>query len=138
MKRLTCVALGLALLAAAALTRSPSYAADKDPTIKEIMTKAHKGGDALLGTLGKDLKADSPDWDKVQKETKELVELGTSLGKNDPPKGDKESWMKLTAAYLDTAKDLDAAAGKKDKDTAAADQKKLTGSCMNCHKAHKG
>jgi hypothetical protein len=137
MKRLIYVALGLALLAAAALTRSPSYAADKDPTIKEIMTKAHKGGDAILGTLGKDLKADSPDWDKVQKETKDLVDLGTALGKNDPPKGEKDSWMKLTMAYLDTAKDLDAAAGKKDKDTAAADQKKLTGMCMNCHKAHK-
>jgi hypothetical protein len=138
MKRLTWGALCVALLPAAALTLSASYAADKDPTIKEIMTKAHKGGDALLSTLGKDLKADSPDWDKIQKETKDLVELGTALGKNDPPKGDKDSWVKLTMAYLDTAKDLDGAAGKKDKDTAAADQKKLAGSCMNCHKAHKG
>jgi hypothetical protein len=138
MKRLTWVATGLAMLTGLALMLPPSSAADKDsPSIKEIMTKAHKGGDSLIGKLGTELKADDPDWAKVQEQTKDLVELGAALGKNTPPKGDKESWEKLTTAYEDNAKDMDKAAQKKDKETTAADLKKVMNMCMNCHKVHK-
>jgi hypothetical protein len=133
-----CVATGLALLVAAVLLLPPSTAADKDsPAIKEIMTKAHKGPDSLIGKLGAELKDDDPEWPKVQAQTKELVGLGAALGKNTPPKGDKESWEKLTTAYEDNAKDMDKAAQKKDKATTAADLKNLTNMCMHCHKAHK-
>jgi mono/diheme cytochrome c family protein len=107
-----------------------------DLTIKEVMGKAHKGPNSLLANLGKDLKDDEPEWTDIQKETKELVELGTTLGKNDPPKGDKQSWKNLTKAYLDNAKALDAAAQKKDKATAQSYQAKLAGSCKACHTAH--
>jgi hypothetical protein len=110
----------------------------KDPSIKAIMTKAHKGGNSLLATVGKDLKGADPDWDDVQKKTKDLVKLGTSLGKNEPPKGDKGSWEKLTSSYVDTAKQLDAAAGAKEKSKAVTAHTKLTKMCMACHKAHKG
>src|SRR5436309_5139842 len=88
----------------------------KEPSIKDIMTKAHKGGDSLIFTIRKDLKEDEPDWKEVQKDSKELVRLGTSLGKATPPQGEKASWEKLTKAYLVSAKDLQAAADKKDKD----------------------
>ena len=139
MTRLTCVAAGLALLAVLGLVLAPTRAADKDnPSIKEIMTKAHKGGDSLIGKLGAELKAPEPEWATVQEQTKELVDLGTALGKNEPPRGDKESWEKLTKAYLDNAKDMEAAAEKKDKATTAADLMKVRGMCMKCHQAHKG
>jgi len=111
---------------------------DKEPSIKAIMTKAHKGGDSLLATVGKDLKAADPDWEDVQKKTKELVKLGTSLGKNEPPKGEKASWEKLTKSYLDTAKQLDKGAQAKEKSKAVAAHTKLTKMCAACHKAHKG
>jgi hypothetical protein len=128
-----------AVLVVLAASWTPSSADDdKEPTIKEIMTKAHKGGNSLLNTVGKDLKAADPDWAEVQKKTKELVKLGTSLGKATPPKGDKESWEKLTKSYTDTAKDLNRSAGNKDKDKAVGAQMKLTKMCANCHMAHKG
>jgi cytochrome c553 len=127
----------LAACAALVLVASSSGAEDKTPPIKEIMNKAHKGGDSLLATVGKDLKADKPDWDDVQKLSKQLVELGTALGKNKPPKGDQDSWDKLTKEYVETANTLVAAADKKEKKDAAAAQAKLAGSCMACHKAHK-
>ncbi len=73
----------------------------------------------------------------MQAKSKELVKLGTSLGKNEPPQGEKESWDKLTQAYLDCAKTLNGAAEKKDKETATASQTKLTTMCMTCHKVHK-
>ena len=57
MKRLACAAAGLALLAGVAVAA--------DPTIKEIMTKAHKGGTSLLANMGKELKEDEPDWNDV-------------------------------------------------------------------------
>jgi hypothetical protein len=107
-----------------------------DLTVKDVMKKAHAGPNSLLANIGKDLKDEDPDWSDIQKETKELVDLVTALGKNDPPKGDKESWQTMTKAYLDKVKALDAAAQKKDKATAQSSHAKLKDSCNACHKAH--
>src|SRR4051795_1452459 len=68
----------------------------KDPTIKEVMGKLHKGANAPLQQVKKDLQGGNPDWDEIQTITKEFVTLGTALGKNEPPTGDKASWDKLT------------------------------------------
>jgi hypothetical protein len=132
MKRVLCAAALLIVFGVAAAQDK------KDPSIKDIMTKAHKGGDSLIGKLGTQLKADPPPWAEVQKETKDLVDLGSALGKNTPPKGEKESWDRLTKGYVVTAKDLDADAQKKDKAAATEALTKLRGMCSNCHKAHKG
>jgi cytochrome c556 len=136
MKRLACVVSVLALLAVLALVTSPA-AAQKDPSIKEIMTKAHKGNNSIIASVGGELRGDDPDWPDVQKQTKELVTLGMALGKNDPPKGDKDSWQRLTQQYVANAKALDAAAQRQDKTAAQAVHKKLTSSCAACHKAHR-
>lgn len=129
MKRVLCAGAGLALLAGLAVAA--------DPTIKEIMTRAHKGSKSLLTNMAGELKEDEPDWNDVQKDSKELVELGTSLGKNKPPKGDQANWDRLTRDYLSTAKALEAAAQSKDKPAAQASIKKLRDSCMACHRAHR-
>ncbi len=127
-----------AVLVGLAVTLGPSGAEEKkDPSIKEIMTKAHKGADSLIGKLTRELKADTPEWEPIQKQTKELAELGASLSKATPPQGEKESWEKLTKAYVANAKEMVEAAGKKDKDTTAADVMKVTKMCANCHMAHK-
>jgi hypothetical protein len=133
-KRVLCGGLALAVLAA--LT-ALSAADDKEPSVKDIMTKAHKGGDSLLEKLGPELKADEPKWDDIQKQTKELADLGASLQKAKPPRGEQESWDKLTKAYADNAKALDAAAQKKEQKAAQDDYMKLKTSCMTCHRAHK-
>jgi cytochrome c553 len=137
MSRVMPLSTGLTVLAVLAVALGWASADDKTPSIKDIMTKAHKGGDSLIEKLGKELKADEPKWDDVQKETKELVDLGSALGKNDPPKGEKESWAKLTKQYVDEAKVLDGAAQKKDKAAAAEAQKTLKTYCAACHKEHK-
>jgi hypothetical protein len=130
---------GLALLAIGAwATGWVSAQNGTTPNIKEIMTKAHKGPTSLLMALGMQLKADQPEWGAVQKETKELIGLGECLSKNEPPKGEKDSWSKLTQAYVKEAKELDGAAQKQDKKAATAAQAKLSGSCKACHAAHRG
>jgi hypothetical protein len=138
MMRLANLVAIVALGAVAALVLAPSRADDKKPpTIKEIMTKAHKGANSLLSELGKDLKEDSVDWGHVQEHAKELLDLGKGLAKNEPPRGDKASWEKLTKLYEETATTLTKAAEKKDQKAAQAAQKKLAGMCKNCHSAHK-
>jgi cytochrome c556 len=128
-KKLTSVMLALAVLAAVALAA--------DPSIKEIMTKAHKGGDSLIEVVGKAAKADTPDWDTINKSTDQLVDLGKSLSKaefpKDAPKGTKEGWAKQTMIYNEQVAALDAAAGKKDKDATFTAFTKLKNSCGGCH-----
>jgi cytochrome c556 len=129
MKRLAYAAAGLVLLAGLAVAA--------EPTVKEIMTKAHKEGSGLLADVGKALREDEPDWDDIQKETKELVELGTALGKAKPPKGEQDSWDRLSKSYLDKVKALDAVSQKKDKSGAQNAFKSVRTSCGACHMAHR-
>jgi cytochrome c556 len=110
---------------------------EKTPTIKQVMKKANAGPNSLLAEVGKGLKPDEPDWDDVQKQTKEMATLAAALAKNDPPQGEKESWEKLAKQYHESAKALNEAAQKKDKKEAVALRKKISGSCAACHKAHK-
>jgi hypothetical protein len=131
MKKWACVAGLLALVMTASV-----LAADLD--IKMIMKKAHSPT-GLLYNIGKDLKDDEPDWDNIQQETKELASLAAMLEMNKPPMGDKESWARLTAQYLAMAKDLDAAAQKKNLSGAKSVQARMSNdnTCKGCHKLHR-
>lgn len=94
--------------------------ADEDKpkyTIKEVMKEAHKSG------LYKKVAENKAD----QEEKEKLVDLYTSLPKNEPPKGDKQEWKKQTEAMLKAAK----GALKDDK----AEAKKLL-KLVNCQKCH--
>jgi cytochrome c556 len=108
------------------------------PSIEDIMQKVNKKNTGLHAEVGKALMAGTVDWDTLQKKTKDYSTMADALGKNDPPKGSKTSWTKLTKMYADDAKTLNAAAEKKDKTGASAAIRKLQGECMACHKEHKG
>jgi hypothetical protein len=131
MKRLAGMASVLAVLVIA-----PAFAQEKTPTIKEVMTKLHRGADCLRARLGKALKADAPAWGDVQQQTREFARLAEALGKNKPPQGDKESWERLTDEFGKLSKAMNEAAEKKSKPDAQAALAKL-GNCATCHKAHK-
>jgi hypothetical protein len=137
--RLTKLLALVALVTVAGLTLAPSRAEDKKtPTIKEVMAKANKGNSALLGVLKKELAAQDINWDHVQEHAKELLDLSKALGKNEPPKGEKASWEKLTKQYEDNATALNKAAEKKERQAATDARNKLQGSCAGCHKLHRG
>jgi cytochrome c556 len=109
-----------------------------NPDIETIMKKVNGGKGFQKKQLPDALKASPIDWTSVQKITKEYSELCSYLGKNEPPKGDKQSWDKLTKEYAANAKKLDDAAEKKDKDAVVKTQQVLGASCNACHKQHKG
>lgn len=137
MRRWAYLAGMLAVLGVGILVFEPVGAANKALTVKEIMKKLHKGPDAPLALVKRGLQADQPDWEEIQKTTRDFAVLGEALAKNDPPKGGKDSWEKLCKEYADSAKAMDEAARKKDSTGALAGQKILAGSCSTCHKAHR-
>lgn len=125
-------------LVVASATLLAGQGEEKTPSIKEVMNKLHKGAKAPLATLKTQLNAASPNWDRIEKETKDFVILGASLAKNDPPKGEKASWKKLADSYFADAKALDDAAKAHDLAAAKAARDKIQASCKACHVPHKG
>ena len=103
--------------------------------IKAIMRKL-AGPNPLPKRLGNELKAEMPDWDAIQVQTKDFAALAKELGTHEPPKGSKESWTTLTDAFADAASDLDKAAQAKDVAAANTACDTLANSCAACHKEH--
>jgi hypothetical protein len=106
-------------------------------SIKGIMGKVTRGPMSLHFQIEKELKADNPDWAKIQPQASEYAQLAADLGKYDPPKGTKDSWGKLTSDYSASASALDNAAKAKDKDGAKSAHAKLANSCNTCHREHR-
>ncbi len=108
------------------------------PTVKSVMAKLHKGSKSGFAVLKKQSEATPPDWAAIGKTTKDFVILGASLEKNEPSKGDKDSWKKLADKYFADSKALDDAATAKDLAALQAAQKVMGASCKACHTAHRG
>jgi Cytochrome C' len=108
------------------------------PGIKQIMGKVAKGPNSLTPVIGKELDLDPPPWESIQAQTKDYAQSASNLGKYDPPKGSKESWTKLTAAFAESAAELDRAAMAKNKETAKVAHDQLKNSCNACHQEHRG
>jgi hypothetical protein len=105
--------------------------------IHEIMGKLAKGPGALTSLLATELKADKPEWDKVQVQSKEVAELAALMGKCSPPQGSSSSWQEKTTSLASSANALDQAAGAKDKEAALTAHKAIMASCTSCHTAHR-
>ena len=105
--------------------------------IKQIMGKLARGPQSLTPVIGSQLDQDPPPWETIQGQTKEYAQSASELGKYDPPKGAKESWIKLTTEFAKSASELDRAAGAKDKDAAKVAHEELKNSCNACHQEHR-
>jgi hypothetical protein len=101
------------------------------------MNRLDKGPNSL-NTIAASLKADPPPWEAIQTQTKAYAETAADLGKNEPSRGSKESWEKLSAAFAASAAALDKAAQAKDLTAAQGAENKLRGSCKECHDGHRG
>src|SRR5581483_4804599 len=116
MKRIGCLVGVIAVVVGLNWLLSDTPAQEKkELTIKQIMAKAHKGCDALLSKIGKELAVSDIPWKEVDEQAEELVKLGKALAAKKPKKGDEASWKDLTGKYTDNAKALEKAAHKMDK-----------------------
>ena len=109
-----------------------------NPVIKEVMVKIGKGPNALTPTIAKELKEAQPPWDAIGSQAHEVSTLAASIVKEEPTRGDKESWARLSGIFLASADELDKAAQSKDQAAATNAHAKLANGCMECHRAHRG
>lgn len=106
--------------------------------IRNIMVKLDdRRPQGLTKAIKTGLETPQPDWPTIEKQAREYAALATELGTYDPPRGSKESWAKLTAALNTSAVDLEKAAHAKKKENALAVSRRLSGSCMECHREHR-
>lgn len=106
---------------------------EKLPDISEIMKKGHAKTDGYIAKIRESAKDEK--WEDANKYAKSLALLGEALGKNKPPKGEADSWEKLSKKYAENTKLV--LKGTEDKDAKAVN-KGLGGiNCGECHKLHK-
>jgi len=136
---LASTALTLSLLAVALWVLPAGAQNGKPPTAKELMQKLNKGPNSLCPTIGKELKAENPSWEQVQKDAKEFVTLATALAAAKPPKDEDNTWDKHAKAYAADARALESAVDKKDKAAAQKAHAKLANmkTCNDCHGLHR-
>ena len=109
----------------------------KTPLINEIMkaiggTKTEKGLCGKCAAAGKDEK-----WEDAQKLAKSLSECCANLPKNKCPKGDADSWEKLSKQFAEQAKAIEKAAADKDSKAFGESIETFTKACGACHMAHR-
>lgn len=126
-----CAVGGIALVLAVGVSAKPT--ADSW-SIEDVMKKvtSKKGAVAKANAAVKDGK-----WEDAAKVSKDIKKGGEDLGKNEPHKGDKDSWKKLTKTFADNTKAMVDAIDKKDKDAFEKASKAIGGSCKTCHDSHK-
>src|SRR5262245_14526433 len=125
------------LLALAGLSARLDAQGDKPPAIKDVMRKVNSPTGIYFG-LARDLKDEPPAWDEIQQQTRLIVQHVDGLARATPPKGDMESWQRLTKAYAEQARALDQAARRMDRAAALAAHARMgNAACMACHKAHR-
>jgi cytochrome c556 len=129
----------LAVLLIAGIAAGPAGASsdEETPSIKKVMKKLNSGKNASVNKVKAALKGDSPSWSEIQKESKVIATLAATLPKNDPPRGDKESFEKLAKAFASAGKSLEESADKEDLTASREAMKKISTSCMPCHKSHR-
>ncbi len=129
-------ALGLCLTAGLFTVSGVVFADDKKDAkieIHEIMEKV-PGKKGLCVTCATAAKAGK--WEDAQKASAEMKKYGEALGKNDPPKGSKDSWAKHTKVFGETMTAIDDAAQKKDSAGVEKAAAAFGKSCKACHDAH--
>lgn len=122
-------------LALVAVLGSAAAQDDKTPSISKIM-KTFSGKNGVCAKCAAAGKA--ANWDDAQKYAKSLTQCGANLGKNKCPRGDADSWEKLTKKFAEQTAAIEKAAAAKDAAALNDAVGAFTKSCGACHSVHKG
>lgn len=104
--------------------------------IEDVMKKAFKKN-GFRDSVNNELKKDSINWDTVKKASGDWVKLTEKLGKASPPKGNGDSWKKLSDEHYKTVKELADAVEKKDKAKVTKALDTMKKACETCHNIHR-
>jgi cytochrome c556 len=108
--------------------------AEKTYDIHDIMHKLHSK-DGSFGKLKGAVKGMK--WDDASPLAKEAATYAADLPKNDPPRGDKKAWEKISTKYHDSMKAVAEGVEKKDAPGTTKAMGALGGLCKMCHDSHK-
>jgi cytochrome c556 len=107
---------------------------DKKPAAIDVIMKKVNGKKGLVAKVEEAGKGEK--WDDAGKDAAEIKKLTADLGKNDPPKGDKDNWAKLSKKYAEQGAAIADAVEKKDAKALATAVKSIKGGCKECHDTH--
>jgi hypothetical protein len=116
-----------ALLASCGLTICLSEEKSKEPDVKKMMQRAHKGKTSPLAIVQDEVKRDMPNWILLEKNTKPLTELAGAIK-------DNETYTSRPGPYVAAIKLLSSATEKKDLEQARRAVAALDKSCAGCHR----
>jgi cytochrome c556 len=129
-RSLVAVVISAFAITAANVNATEDKAWDIETVMKKLMNK--KGAIEKSKAAVKEGK-----WEDAAKLAKDIKKGGEDLGKNAVPKGEKESWEKLTKSFAENTKAMSDAVEKKDKEAFEKAAKAVGGSCKSCHDSHK-
>jgi len=130
---------GLKLVLLVGLAAGVAYLGSATAGEEKVKPQDIKGCMAFQNKVRKDLAAQAKkgNWEDIQKQTEEWLDVAKTLSSQKPPKGDEKSWKEITEKYSATVKSIDEAADKKD---AAGLNKGLAAvgtMCQGCHSKHR-
>jgi cytochrome c556 len=130
---------GLKLLLLAGLAAGVGYLGAANAQEEKVKPENIKGCMVFQNKVRKDLAAQAKkgNWESIQKQTDDWLEVAKTLSSQDPPKGDKASWKALTDKYAATVKSIDAAADKKDAAGLNKGLAQIGAMCQGCHTKHR-
>ena len=99
----------------------------KPMSIHDVMEKGFKGGKSLLRTVTDNKK------ESTKEDNEKFLAMLKDMAKQKPPKGDEESWKKLTGIMIEPAEKI---VKGEDVDKSKLELKKAA-NCAKCHKEHK-
>jgi cytochrome c556 len=109
----------------------------RTPSIRAVMQKQYRVTRAPFLLIKKELDSTAPDWEKLGEAAREFAALAAVLPKNEPKWGDQASWTRFTTLHIDDAKELERAAGERDREVVQTVHRRLETACKACHDAHR-
>jgi hypothetical protein len=114
----------------------PVEGASGPSPVFNAMTALASGRDSLIPSVKREFERDEPDWEKLGRQTAEVVRVVAIVAKSTQPKGSRESWVKHTGTLTASAAELSRAVQKRDKPAGLAVYKAMKTQCAVCHKEH--
>lgn len=137
MNRIQAAAVAVVAGVLVAMAASEAAQAERKLSIMALMHKQYDVSRAPFVQIKKEMYRTSPDWEKIEAAAGDFLALAEALGKNEPRRGDKESWTKLTGLHVADARALQAAAKSHDREALRNVHRRLAAACKACHDAHK-
>ena len=127
MRTLTITFILASFLTGVALSQGDKEKGKTEVEVKAMMQKTSKGNDSPLGQISLQLKADTPDWAELTKQTKQMDAMAECLAEC------KDVPAERVKVYQKGLSDLESAVSKKDKAGAVEARKVFLQSCSGCH-----